>query len=127
MPLDDEDDDVSPDELDELDEDVMPELPDELAELDELDELDVLLPVVPVLVSSEHAPSANSAHVVTKTAPTPTPRLSFIRPSPFRAYVVARLIRSFFILSGPLDKHEHLRIARLAFARWATPSQCTAT
>lgn len=63
-----------PDEPDEL-EDVFPDEPDELDELDvtspdELDEVDVLLEV-PVPVSSEHAPSAKSAHEVAKIAPIP--------------------------------------------------------
>ena len=62
----DDDDDVIPDEPDDDDDD-SPELPDELAALDELE---VLLDV-PVPVSSEHAPSAKSAHDATKIPDTP--------------------------------------------------------
>ena len=58
--------DVIPDEPDDDDDD-SPELPDELAALDELE---VLLDV-PVPVSSEHAPSAKSAHDATKIPDTP--------------------------------------------------------
>lgn len=63
---DDDVDEVIPDEPDDDDDD-SPELPDELAALDELD---VLLDV-PVPVSSEHAPSAKSAHEATKIPDTP--------------------------------------------------------
>lgn len=71
-PLDDDDvppppdeleEEVSPDELDEVD--VAPDVPDELVEVDEL------LPVLFGVVSSLHAPSANSAPAPTKTAHTP--------------------------------------------------------